>query len=73
VTGIIWHAIAATWHSATGGLDQVASISPDGKTTPTLGRQRGFFQDLFGNIGSVGAPGTGGGGGANTGTGRTRP
>jgi len=56
-----------------GGLDQVASISPDGKTTPTLGRQRGFFQDLFGNIGSVGAPGTGGGGGANTGTGRTRP
>lgn len=45
-----------------GGLDQVASISPDGKTTPTLGRKRGFFQDLFGNIGTVGAAGAGGAG-----------
>ena len=46
-----------------GNLDQVASISPDGRTTPTLGRKRGFFQDLFGNIGTVGAGGTTGGGG----------
>ena len=48
-----------------GNLEQVASISPDGHTTPTLGRKRGFFQDLFGNIGTVGAggsTGTGGGG-----------
>lgn len=52
-----------------GGLDQVASVDPYGKTTPTLGRKRGFFQDLFGNIGTVGAPGAGGGGaGSNTGT-----
>ena len=53
------------------GVEQVASISPYGKTTPTLGRKRGFFEDLFGNIGTVGAAGagTGGGGpgGGNTG------
>ncbi len=54
------------------GLDQVADISPYGKTTPTLGRQRGFFQDLFGNIGAVGAPGAGGAPGQGGG-GRTRP
>jgi outer membrane protein assembly factor BamE (lipoprotein component of BamABCDE complex) len=39
------------------GIDQVASIKPDKKTTPTLGRKRSFFQDLFGNIGTVGVPG----------------
>lgn len=42
------------------GVDQVASIDPSGKTTPTLGRKRGFFEDVFGNIGAVGAPGMGG-------------
>ena len=52
-----------------GGVDQVASVDPYGKTTPTLGRQRGFFEDLFGNIGTVGAAGPGAqGGGGNTGT-----
>lgn len=45
------------------GMDKVARISPDGKTTPTLGRDRSFLEDLFGNIGAVGAPGMGGGGG----------
>ncbi|UZK65002.1 outer membrane protein assembly factor BamE [Sphingomonas sp. M1-B02] len=40
----------------------IASIDPYGDKTPTLGRKRGFFQDLFGNIGTVGAPGMGGGG-----------
>lgn len=45
------------------GVDQVASIDPYGKTTPTLGRKRGFFEELFGNIGSVGAAGAGKGGG----------
>ncbi len=44
------------------GLEQVAKISPDGDKTPTLGRDRSFFEDIFGNIGTVGAPGTGGGG-----------
>ena len=46
-----------------GGLDQVASISPYDKTTPTLGKKRGFFEDLFGNIGAVGTGGAGGAGG----------
>ena len=45
------------------GLDQVAQINPDNKKTPTLGKKRSFFQELFGNIGSVGAPGMGGGAG----------
>ncbi|MHA6316349.1 outer membrane protein assembly factor BamE [Altererythrobacter sp. CAU 1778] len=43
------------------GMDQVAQISPDGDETPTLGKSRSFLEDLFGNIGQVGAPGTGGG------------
>ena len=50
------------------GTEMVASISPDGKTTPTLGRKRGFFQDLFGNIGTVGAAGSGGAGGPGGGS-----
>ena len=45
------------------GAELVASVDPYGKKTPTLGRKRGFFEDLFGNIGSVGAPGMGSGGG----------
>jgi len=43
------------------GLEKVASISPEGDKTPTLGRERGFFSELFGNIGRVGAVGQGGG------------
>jgi len=46
------------------GMEQVARISPDGDATPTLGRERSFLQDLFGNIGQVGAAGLGGGGAA---------
>ena len=42
-------------------MEQVASVDPYGKTTPTLGRKRGLFEDLFGNIGTVGAAGVGGG------------
>jgi len=42
------------------GLEKVAYLSPDGDATPTLGRERTFFEDLFGNIGTVGAPGAGG-------------
>jgi len=41
------------------GVEQVASISPSDKTTPTLGRKRTLLQDLFGNIGTVGAAGAG--------------
>ena len=39
------------------GMEQVASIDPMKDETPTLGRNRGFFEELFGNIGAVGAPG----------------
>lgn len=42
------------------GMDKVVFLSPDGDKTPTLGRERGFLEDLFGNIGQVGAPGMGG-------------
>jgi outer membrane protein assembly factor BamE (lipoprotein component of BamABCDE complex) len=56
-----------------GGMEQVARLDPDGHKTVTLGRTRSFFEDLFGNIGSVGAiPGAGapgGGGGAPGGSG----
>ena len=44
------------------GIEKVAFIDPDGDKTPTLGRERGFLEDLFGNIGQVGAPGAGAGG-----------
>ena len=42
------------------GAEKVVRLSPDSDKTPTLGRERSFFEDLFGNIGAVGA----GGGGA---------
>ena len=41
------------------GLDRVAAITPSGDKTPTLGSKRGFFEELFGNIGAVGSPGQG--------------
>jgi hypothetical protein len=43
------------------GLEKIARINPEGDKTPTLGRDRSFFEDLFGNIGAVGAVGQGGG------------
>ncbi len=46
------------------GVEKVARINPDSHKTPTLGRERSFFEDLFGNIGTVGAPGMGGPGGS---------
>ena len=33
------------------------NVDPTGKKTPTLGRKRSFFEELFGGIGTVGAPG----------------
>jgi outer membrane protein assembly factor BamE (lipoprotein component of BamABCDE complex) len=53
------------------GMEKIASIHPIKDKTPTLGRHRSFFQEVFGNIGTVGSssPGaasqdnpTGGGG-----------
>lgn len=43
------------------GTEQIASLSPNGDKTPTLGKDRSFFEDLFGNIGQVGSVGQGGG------------
>jgi outer membrane protein assembly factor BamE (lipoprotein component of BamABCDE complex) len=43
------------------GLEQVANIDPNSDKTPTLGREATLLEDLFGNIGTVGAaPGAGG-------------
>lgn len=49
------------------GIDKVVRIRPDGDKTPTLGRERGFLEDLFGNIGTVGSGMGGGASGDNTG------
>ena len=43
------------------GIEKIASIRPMGAKTPTLGSNRSFFQELFGNIGQVGSVGQGGG------------
>lgn len=43
------------------GMEDVAKINPSSKKTKTLGRERGFFEELFGNIGQVGAVGESGG------------
>lgn len=45
------------------GIEQVVRLDPESDETPTLGRERGFLEDLFGNIGTVGAAGVGGGAG----------
>lgn len=42
------------------GLEFVANIEPTSETTPTLGRERSLFEELFGNIGAVGGRGVGG-------------
>ena len=44
------------------GKELIASIDPSDRKTPTLGRQRSFFEELFGNIGSVGSVSTQGSG-----------
>ncbi len=44
------------------GMENVVNLRPDGDKTPTLGRERGFLEDLFGNIGQVGGVGAGPGG-----------
>lgn len=39
------------------GMEKIAKVNPVNETTPTLGRNEGFFEELFGNIGAVGAGG----------------
>lgn len=58
--------VAAVTRDAT--LTQIVQLDPEGDTTPVFGRDSGFFEDVFGNIGAVGAGGAGpGGGGPNGG------
>lgn len=38
------------------GRELVASINPSNDKTPTVGRERSLFDDIFGNIGAVGSP-----------------
>ena len=50
------------------GKELVLNFDPTKRKTPTLGRERSFFEELFGGIGSVspgGLPGAGGGGGGD--------
>jgi outer membrane protein assembly factor BamE (lipoprotein component of BamABCDE complex) len=39
------------------GKEQIARVDPSNDKTPTLGRQRSFFEELFGNIGTISQPG----------------
>ena len=44
------------------GKEMIANVDPSKRKTPTLGRQRSFFDELFGNIGSISQPGLPGAG-----------
>jgi outer membrane protein assembly factor BamE (lipoprotein component of BamABCDE complex) len=39
------------------GKELVANVDPSSDKTPTLGRKRSFFEELFGNIGTISQPG----------------
>ena len=39
------------------GKELIAQVEPSGDKTPTLGRKRSFFEELFGNIGTISQPG----------------
>ena len=39
------------------GKETIAKVEPSGDKTPTLGRDRSFFEELFGNIGTISQPG----------------
>jgi outer membrane protein assembly factor BamE (lipoprotein component of BamABCDE complex) len=44
------------------GKELVMNVDPTKRRTPTLGRKKSFFEELFGGIGAVGTPGLPGGG-----------
>jgi outer membrane protein assembly factor BamE (lipoprotein component of BamABCDE complex) len=48
------------------GRELVLNVAPTHRQTPTLGRKKSFFDEIFGNIGSVSSGGMvpGGGGGS---------
>jgi len=75
MTGIMSPATPRPWHSVLKvsfdqagnvaavnqtGKELIASINPSGDKTPTLGRTKSFFEELFGNIGTISQPGLGG-------------
>ena len=39
------------------GKELIASVDPTNAKTPTLGRKKSFFEELFGNISSISQPG----------------
>ena len=39
------------------GRELVMNLTPSRRQTPTLGRKRSFFEELFGNIGTISQPG----------------
>jgi outer membrane protein assembly factor BamE (lipoprotein component of BamABCDE complex) len=39
------------------GKETIAKVEPSGDKTPTLGRKRSFFEELFGTIGTISQPG----------------
>lgn len=39
------------------GMEKIARITPSSDKTPTLGKSENFLQELFGNVGQVGAAG----------------
>ena len=49
------------------GRELVMNVNPTHRSTPTLGRKKSFFDELFGNIGTFGTGGPGGAGGAGGG------
>ena len=42
------------------GMELVANIEPSSDATPTLGREKSLFRELFGNIGAIGQASRGG-------------
>lgn len=55
------------------GLEQVVAVSPVADKTPTLGRDVGFFEDVFGGIGRFGGSGANPESAGGTSTGRDGP
>lgn len=41
----------------TAGKEQIAEVDPKGGKTPTLGSDKSFIEELFGNIGTIAQPG----------------
>ena len=53
-SGAVWSAIERDVRS---DEKLIAAINPSNDKTPTLGRDRSFFEELFNNIGTISQPG----------------